>query len=105
MWLYHTYYNNFTFRSLIVRIIKQRTSTELPKPITPSGGSNFFDLNSENSVTEDYTVVKIIGHPGFNKNRIIDGDNISVLIVEHPIQLSSKSGVNAACYPQCKTIF
>ena len=103
MWLYHTYYNNFTFRRLIVRIIKQRPSTELPKPITPSGGSNFFDLNSENSVTEDYTVVKIIGHSGFNKNRIIDGDNISVLIVEHPIQLSSKSGVNAACYPQCKT--
>ena len=99
----HIYYNNFTFRSLIVRIIKQRPRTELPQTIVRSGGSNSFDLDSDNSVTEDYIVVKIISHPEFDKNKINEGDNIIVLIVDHPIQLSSKSGVNAACYPQCKT--
>ena len=68
-----------------------------------SGADSFFNLDNENSVTEDYTVKIIFNHPKFDPKRYTD--DITLLILERPIQLSSKSGVNAACYPQCKIFF
>ena len=85
----------------MVKIIKPRPGASLTKIDIRGGASDFFNLDNKNSITEEYTVVKFIMHPGFDPKRLTN--DLGILIVDRPIQLSSKSGVNAACYPQCKT--
>ena len=87
----------------MVKIIKPRPGAPLTKIDIRGGASDFFNLDNKNSITEEYTVIKFIMHPGFDPKRLTN--DLGILIVDRPIQLSSKSGVNAACYPQCKTVF
>ena len=87
----------------MIKIIKPRPGAPLTKIDIRAdgiGAGGFFNLDNKNSIVEEYTVIKFIMHPGFDPKRLTN--DLGVLIVNRPIQLSSKSGVNAACYPQCK---
>jgi len=88
---------------LVVKIIKPRPGASLTKIDIRGGASDFFNLDNKNSITEEYTVIKFIMHPEFDPKRLTN--DLGILIVDRPIQLSSKSGVNAACYPQCENMF
>ena len=46
---------------------------------------------------------RFITHPNFHKKRLTD--DIAVIILERPINLVSKNGVNAACFPACNNMF
>jgi len=64
-------------------------------------GSGFVD--SERNPHEDFVVSRFIVHPNFNKKRL--SDDIAVIILEQPIDLVSKQGVNAGCFPACSNMF
>jgi len=51
---------------------------------------------------QEYTVVRILKHPRFRKNRL--DHNLAILTLAKPIDLSS-STVNTACYPGCNDQF
>ena len=42
-------------------------------------------------------------HPRFDANRL--SDDIAVLTLERPINLLTRNGVNALCYPGCTNMF
>merc|ERR1711988_1177895 len=52
---------------------------------------------------EDFEVSRFIVHPNFNSKRL--SDDIAVIILDRPINLVSKQGVNAACLPACGNMF
>merc|ERR1712012_378360 len=64
-------------------------------------GSGFVD--SERNPHEDFVVQRFVVHPNFNTKRL--SDDIAVIILEKPINLVQKQGVNAACFPACSNMF
>ena len=59
--------------------------------------------STERNPHEDIIVKRFVTHPNFNDKRL--SDDIAVLILEKPITLLRRSGVNAACYPACGNMF
>lgn len=63
--------------------------------------SDFTD--AEKTRHEEYTVVRFVKHPQFESQRL--KNDIAVLILDRKIDLTSKNGVNAACFPSCRNMF
>merc|ERR1712004_246893 len=59
--------------------------------------------SAEKTKHEEFTVVSFKIHPRFNPNRL--SDDIAVLVLDRRINLLSRNGVNAACYPGCNNMF
>jgi len=59
--------------------------------------------SAEKTKHEEFTVVSFKVHPRFNPNRL--SDDIAVLVLDRRINLLSRNGVNAACYPGCNNMF
>lgn len=52
---------------------------------------------------KDYTAIQIAQHPNFDPVRL--SDNIAVLKLEQPIDLTNSNQVNAVCMPNCNDMF
>ena len=75
--------------------------SELKVRIIEYDASDF--TSAEKTRHEEYVVVSFKIHPRFNPNRL--SDDIAVLLLDRPINLLSRNGVNAACYPGCNNMF
>ena len=52
---------------------------------------------------KDYLVTDIAEHPDFDADRLLN--DISVLKLQKPIELTTSDRVNAACMPGCQNMF
>ena len=59
--------------------------------------------NSQISLIKDYIVTDIAEHPDFDADRLLN--DISVLKLQKPIELTTSDRVNAACMPGCQNMF
>jgi len=81
--------------------LKLQKSDELKVRIIEYDASDF--TSAEKTRHEEFVVVSFKIHPRFNPNRL--SDDIAVLLLDRPINLLSRNGVNAACYPGCNNMF
>ena len=59
--------------------------------------------SSQISLVKDYLVTDIAEHPDFDADRLLN--DISVLKLQKPIELTTSDRVNAVCIPGCQNMF